>query len=79
MIKMKSTKKETPKWIAYRDGEAIAFFENRMEAVKWFKEMLKQTLKDFEKQDKTDEFDYNIEVRRLLIEPIKQRPSYLGL
>lgn len=70
---------QNQKWIAYREGEAIGVFENRKEAVKWFKEMLQQTLDDFDKQDKTDEFDYNIDVKRLLIEPIKQRKSYLGL
>ena len=74
---MKNKQKE--KWIAYREGEAIGVFENRQEAVKWFKEMLKQTLEDFEKQDKTNEYDYKIEIKRLLIEPVKQRESYLGL
>ena len=66
-------------WVAYREGEAIAVFENRREAVKYLKELLNQTLKDFDKQDKTDEYDYNIEIKRIVIEPIKLRATYLGL
>ncbi len=67
------------KWIAYRDGDACGIFENRRKAVKWFKKILKQTLKDFENQDETDEFDYTIETKRLIIEPLSERKTYLGL
>lgn len=67
------------RWVAYREGDACGVFENRKKAVKWFKDLLKQTLKDFEKQDKTDEFDYPIEIKRIIIEPIKQRKAFLGL
>lgn len=73
------TKLKEGKWIAYREGDACGVFDNRKEAVKWFKELLKQTLKDFGKQDKTDEYDYSINLPHLLIEPIKQREAYLGL
>ncbi len=66
-------------WVAYRNGESCGVFKNRKEAVKWFKELLKQTLKDFDKQDKTDNFDYPIEIKRIIIEPIYKRETYLGL
>lgn len=72
-------KTPTEKWIAYRNGSPCGVFENRKEAVKWFKELLKETLKNFDKQDKTDEYDYNIEIKSIIIEPIKLRPSYLAL
>ena len=71
--------KKNCKWIAYRNQEACGVFDNRKEAVKWLKGLLRQTLKDFEKQDKTDEFDYNIEIHRLTIEPVEKRKEYLGL
>ena len=69
----------TNKWIAYREGEAIGVFENRKEAVKWFKGLINQTLKDLDNQDKTDEFDYNIEIKRIVIEPLIERGNFLGL
>lgn len=67
------------KWVAYREGEVIGIFKDRKESIKYLKELLTQTLKDFENQDKTDEFDYKIDLRRITIEPIKKRESYLGL
>lgn len=72
-------KKKDSKWIAYREGEAVGIFKDRKEAVKWFKGLLQQTLKDFDKQDKTDEFNYNIEIKRIVIEPLVEREGYLGL
>jgi len=66
-------------WIAYRDGEVCGIFENRKQAVKWLKGLLNQTLKDFENQDKGDEYDYKIEINRLVIEPYKERGEHLGL
>ena len=45
----------------------------------YFKELLKQTLKDFDKQDKPCEYDYNIKVIGFEIKPVEERKSYLGL
>ena len=67
------------KWILIRNGEVRNTFENRREAVKYFKELLKQTLKDFEKQDKSDEYEYPIKIPETIIKPVEERKSYLGL
>jgi len=67
------------KWIVYRGGATCGVFDNRKEAIKWLKAMLKQTLKDFDKQDKTNEYNYQILLHEIVIEPIKQRDSSLGL
>lgn len=67
------------KWVLIRNGEVRNVFGNRKEAIKHFKELLKQTLKDFDKQDKTDEFDYSISIPTIEIKPIEERPSYLSL
>ena len=37
------------KWVLIRKGEVRNVFDNRKEAVKHFKELLKQTLKDYDK------------------------------
>ena len=66
-------------WIAYRNGVISGVFPNRRMAVFWLKTMLKQTLKDFDKQDKTDEYDYPIDIKSLEIKPVKTREAYLGL
>ena len=52
---------------------------NRREAVKHFKELLKQTLKDFEKQDKTDEYNYPFKIFETEIKPVDKRESFLSL
>ena len=67
------------KWIFIRKGEVRGVFNNRKEAVKYFKEMLKQTLKDFDTQDKTDEYDYPIEIPEMLIKPLEERRAELSL
>ncbi len=69
----------TQSWILIRNGEVRNTFKNRREAVKHFKELLKQTLKDFEKQDKTDEYDYSIKIFETEIKPVQERKSYLSL
>jgi len=66
-------------WILIRNGEVRNTFENRREAVKHFKKLLKQTLKDFEKQDKTDEFNYPFKIFETEIKPVEARESYLSL
>lgn len=71
--------KSESKWILIRDGEVRNVFENRKEAVKYFKDLLKQTLKDFEKQDKTNEYDYPIKIPAIEIKPIELREAYLSL
>ena len=75
---MEQNKKEN-KWILIRSGEVRNIFDNRREAVKYFKRILKQTLKDFEKQDKIDEYDYPIKIPEIEIKPIDWRPAYLSL
>lgn len=72
------SEKETP-WVLIRDGEVRNVFKNRQEAVKHFKELLNQTLKDFDKQDKTNTYDYPIKIPMTEIKPIQQREPYLGL
>ena len=67
------------KWIYFRDGQARGIFNSRKEAVIYFKELLKQTLKDFDKQDKTDEYDYPIEIVRQEIKPLDERDADLSL
>jgi len=72
-------KQEKPNWIAVRNYEVIKIFKDRKEAVKYFKELLKQTLKDFEKQDRTDEYDYPIKIPEIEIKPIEEREAFLSL
>lgn len=67
------------KWILIRKGEVRNVFDSRRDAVKYFKEILKQTLKDFDKQDKTDEYDYPISIPEMEIKPVKEREAYLSL
>lgn len=67
------------KWIFVRDGIVQKVFNDRKEAVKYFKELLEQTLKDFKTQDKTDEFTYEIIIPKIEIKQIEERESYLGL
>ncbi len=66
-------------WILIRNGEVRGIFPNRREAVKYFKELLKQTLRDFKEQDKNDEFDYPIKIFETEIKPVEERESYLSL
>lgn len=66
-------------WVLIREGEVRNVFKNRKEAVKHFKELLKQTLQDFEKQDKLDEYDYSIKIPEIEIKPVSKRESYLSL
>lgn len=71
--------KDDRKWILIRGGEVRNVFNNRREAVKHFKELLKQTLKDFDKQDKSDEYDYPILIPETEIKPIEKREAFLSL
>ena len=67
------------KWIYVRNGEVREVFDSRKKAVKYFKALLKQTLKDFDKQDKTNEYDYPIKIPQTEIKPIEGREAYLSL
>ena len=67
------------KWILIRNREVRNIFKNRREAVKHFKELLEQTLKDFKNQDKKDEYDYSIKIPEIIIQPVDERPSHLSL
>ena len=71
--------KEIRNWIAIRNGEACGSFSDRKKAVSWIKKLLKQTLKDLEKQDKTDEFNYAIEIPEYKIKAVITREDFLGL
>jgi hypothetical protein len=73
------TEKQLAEWVAVDDFGVVGVFLDRKEAVKWFKELLKRTLKDFDKQDKIDEYDYPITINKLNIYPFKQRDTFLGL
>ena len=72
-------KQEKANWIAVRNYEVIKVFRDRKEAVKYLKALLKQTLKDFDKQDTSDEYDYPITIPQIEFYPIKEREAYLGL
>ncbi|MHA1481874.1 MAG: hypothetical protein ACTSQA_00365, partial [Candidatus Heimdallarchaeaceae archaeon] len=67
------------KWVAVRNGEPCGIFDNRKKAVRWFKDLLEQTLADFKRQDKFDEFDYPIEIPHLTIKPMHERTAELSL
>jgi hypothetical protein len=67
------------KWIFIRNKEVRGIFNNRKEAIKYFKELLKQTLKDFDKQDKSNEYDYPIFIPETEIKPINERSADLSL
>ncbi len=66
-------------WIEIRNGEVRNVFKNREEAIKHFKKLLKQTLKDFEKQDKPCEYDYAIKIPEIKFEPVEARDPRLSL
>ena len=66
-------------WIEMRNGEVRNVFKNRREAVKHFIELLKQTLRDFDKQDKSDEYDYSIKIPEIEIKPVEARDPTLSL
>ena len=66
-------------WVEIRNGEVRNVFESRKKAVGYFKKLLKQTLKDFEKQDKSDEYDYPIKIPEIKIIPMEERKSHLSL
>jgi len=65
-------------WLVTRDKIPCRSFNTRMEAVKWLKKVLKQVLKDFEKQDKSDEYDYEINLKSIEINHYDNRKAYLG-
>lgn len=67
------------KWIFIRNGEVRNVFLNRKEAIKYFKELLKQTLKDVDKQDKNDAYTYPIDIPKMEFKPIETREAYLSL
>lgn len=65
-------------WLATRGSIPCGSFKTRREAVKWLKGLLKQVLKDFDNQDKSDEFDYAIHLREIKIEVHTERKTFLG-
>ena len=75
--KMEIDKEE--KWILIYKGEVRNIFDNRKKAIKHLKEILKQSLKDIMRQDKTDDYDYPINIPTLEIKPVRWRESYSGL
>jgi hypothetical protein len=71
--------KNRNKWIFIRNGEVRGIFDDRKEAVKYFREILKKALSDFDKQEKSDEYDYAIIVPSMEFKQIEYRATYLGL
>ena len=69
----------TNKWAFIINNEVRQVFEGRREAVKYFKELLKQTLKDFDKQDKSNEYDYEINIPEMSFIEVKERSTSLSL
>jgi hypothetical protein len=67
------------KWIFIRNGEVKNVFANRKEAIKYFKKMLIQTLEDFSKQDKTNDYTYSIEIPKMEFKPVDERRAELSL
>lgn len=65
-------------WLATIDGKPCGSFETRELAIKWLKPLLKQNLKDFDKQDKPCEFTYPVEMRKIEIKRYEQRKTFLG-
>jgi len=66
-------------WIAFRGGEPCEVFAKREQAVKWLKGLLKQTLKNYQEQDKPCQFDYEILFERLEIRRVRFRTEDMGL
>lgn len=66
-------------WILIRDNEVRYVFKNRKEAVTYFKALLEQTLKDFDKQDSHSEYDYTFIIPKTEIKQVIPRESYLSL
>jgi len=64
-------KKET-KWVYLRDGEVCKIFDNRNEAILYYKEMLKQTLKDMENHNYNN-YDHSIKVKEFEFKPIMNK------
>ena len=62
-----------------RNEEPCAVFKTRKKAVAWIKKVIEQTLSDLSKQDKTDEFNYPVELNHHRFIYIENRPYYLGL
>jgi hypothetical protein len=71
--------KNEENWIVLRDDEPVASFKTREKAIGWLKSALKQTLSDFDKQDKPCEYDYNVEIKKINIRRVIQRKYYLGI
>lgn len=65
-------------WLATRDGQPCGSFKTRKEAIKWLKALLKQVSKDYENQDKTDEYNYEPELRKIEIRRYEKRNPLLG-
>lgn len=67
------------KWVFIRAGEVGQVFNSRKDAIKYFKEMLTQTLKDFHNQDKSDEYDYRIHIPEMRFVPVVERRAEFSL
>lgn len=65
-------------WLATRDKIPCASFKTRQEAIKWLKVLLNQELKDFDKQDKIDDYTYEVIIKSLEIKYYQNRKVYLG-
>jgi len=65
-------------WLATRGGEPCGSFETRKDAIKWLKAILRQVSTNYDKQDKTDEYNYEIELKEIEIRRYESRQPYLG-
>ena len=66
-------------WVLIRKEEVVGVFNNRKNAVKHLKALIRQTLRDFNTQDKEDSFDYSFTIPETTIKPVKERKAFLGL
>jgi len=78
-MKEKTLKENKSSWIIVRDMEVCKVVNNRKEGIKYIKDLLKQTLKDLNKQDKTNEYDYEIYFPALSLQRVFERETFLGL
>ena len=67
------------KWAMIRNDKITNIFENREDAIKHFRKLLKQNLKDLKPQEHITEFDYEIIIPSFKILEVEERPAYLGL
>jgi phenolic acid decarboxylase len=66
-------------WVCYRNDYVIEVFNTRQEGIKYLKKLLNQTLRDINKQDKSNEYNYQVKFPAIELTRVICRESYLGL